>query len=139
MPFSKCKFIKRIAEFQDIRNREDIPNNTRGIYVLLSKIGRDKFDVVYIGMAAGNVGGMHGRLADHSIRKHRKWTHFTLFEVHDNITKAEIQELEGLILCIYRKDSRANKHNIQRRHKPLREVMKTKLSKWDAQNIKLKG
>jgi hypothetical protein len=118
----------------------EIPNNTRGIYVLLKKItGRDKFDVVYIGRTAGNVGDIYGRLEDHSKRKHRKWNHFTLFEVHDNITKAEIQELEGLILCIYRKDSRANRHNVRLRYKPLRGVMKTKLSEWDAQNIKLKG
>jgi hypothetical protein len=130
MPYSKCKFIKRIAEFRPEKERVEIPNNTRGIYVLLKITGRDKFDVVYIGMTAGNVGGMYGRLKDHSKRKHRKWTHFTLFEVHDNITKAEIQELEGLILCIYRKDSRANRHNIRLRYNPLRGVIK-KLSKWD--------
>jgi hypothetical protein len=130
MPYSKCKFIKRIAEFEIKNQRVEIPNNTRGIYVLLNKSGRDKFDVVYIGMTAGNVGGMYGRLRSHSKTKHKKWTHFTLFEVHDNITKAEIQELEGLVLCIYRKDSRANRHNVRLRYKPLREVKK-KISKWN--------
>jgi hypothetical protein len=130
MPYSKCKFIKRMAEFEPKDQRGEIPNNTRGIYILLNYAGRDKFDVVYIGMTAGKVGGMHGRLGSHSKTKYKEWTHFTLFEVHDNITKAEIQELEGLILCIYRQDSRANRHNVRLRYRPLRETKK-KLSKWN--------
>jgi hypothetical protein len=93
---------------------------------------KDKFDVVYIGMSGrGVVSGIHGRLYNHNKSKLLKWTHFTLFEVHDNVTNAEIKELEGLILCIYRKDSRANKHNVQLRYKPFREVLENKFSKWD--------
>jgi hypothetical protein len=131
MPYAQCKFIKRIAEFQSREQRKHIPHNTRGIYVLLNN-AKDKFDVVYIGMSGrGVVSGIHGRLYNHNKSKLLKWTHFTLFEVHDNVTNAEIKELEGLILCIYRKDSRANKHNVQLRYKPFREVLENKFSKWD--------
>jgi hypothetical protein len=93
---------------------------------------KDKFDVVYIGMSGrSTISGIWARLNRHSKSKHKKWTHFTLFEVHDNITNAEIKELEGLILCVYRKDSRANKHNVQLCYKPFRQVLENKLSKWD--------
>ena len=131
MPYAKCKFIKRIAEFLPREDCENIPDNTRGIYVLLLK-DKDKFDVVYIGMSGrSTIRGIWARLNRHSKSKHKKWTHFTLFEVHDNITNAEIKELEGLILCVYRKDSRANKHNVQLRYKPFGQVLENKLSKWD--------
>ncbi|GAF97179.1 unnamed protein product, partial [marine sediment metagenome] len=32
------------------------------------------------------------------------WTHFSIFEVWENITENEIKELEGLFRQIYRKD-----------------------------------
>ncbi len=132
MPYANCKFIKRIAEFRPEEEREQIPNNTRGIYVLLLK-AKDNFDVVYIGKTGGNVIGMYGRLQHHSKSKHGKWTHFTLFEVHDNITSDEIRELEGLIRHIYRKDSGANKLNVQLCYKPFQspKVLKNSLVKWD--------
>ncbi len=92
--------------------------------MLQSKDNKDKFDVVYIGMSGrSTVSGIWARLKDHGKSRYKKWTHFTLFEVHDNITNTEIKELEGLMLFIYRKDSRANKHNIQLRYKPFRQVL----------------
>ena len=130
MPYAPCKFIKRIAEFQERAERKHVPDNTRGIYVLLKKTGRDEFEVVYIGMSGrGKISGIYARLDEHSKNKNKKWTHFTLFEAHDNLTNAEIKELEGLILCVYRKDLRVNKHNIQFRYKPFRQVSE-KISKW---------
>jgi len=130
MSYAPCKFIKRIAEFQPEEEREHIPDNTRGIYVLLKQKAKDKFEVVYIGMSGrGKISGIYARLHDHSKNKNKKWTHFTLFEAHDNLTNAEIKEIEGLILCVYRKDLRVNKHNIQLRYKPFRQVSE-KISKW---------
>ena len=70
---------------------------------------------------------MWARLNRHVKSNDKKWTHFTIFEVHDNITNAEIKELEGLILYIYRMDSAANKHNIQKRYKPFCQVLEKKL------------
>ena len=128
MSFAECKFIKRSAEFQSSEESRHIPRDTRGIYVLLKKgQARDEFNVVYIGMSDS---GMWSRLANHRKRKRLKWTHFTIFEVHDNITKSEISELEGLIRFIYRNDSRANKLNVQLRHKPFLKVRQNKLRKW---------
>jgi hypothetical protein len=136
MPYANCKFIKHIAEFQSKEERNNVPNNTRGIYILLnqSKDNKDKYEVVYIGMSGrSTIRGVHARLAEHNQNKNKKWTHFTVFEVHDNITYAEIKELEGLILCIYRKDPRVNKHNAQLRYEPFHDpkVLKKNFKKWD--------
>ena len=128
MPEATCKFIKRVAEFQPSTESDLIPDYTRGIYVLLKKVGRDEFDVVYVGMTGA---GMWSRIKSHRKNKRRKWTHFTMFEVHDNITKSEIKEIEGLIRHIYRKDSRANRLNRQLRHEPFIKVRQNSFRKWD--------
>jgi hypothetical protein len=128
MPEAICKFIKRVAEFQPAKQSDQIPDYTRGIYVLLKKVARDEFDVVYVGMTGA---GMWSRIKSHRKNKRLEWDHFTVFEVHDNITKSEIKEIEGLIRHIYRKDSRANRLNVQLRHKPFIEVQQNNLRKWD--------
>jgi hypothetical protein len=115
---SKCKFIKHVAEFVDSRLSKNIPRDTRGIYALLKKHG-EQYDVVYVGMTSD---GMYSRLGQH--RRdwlQSEWTHFTIFEVHDNITDEEIRELEGLFRHLYRKDSKTNRHNSQLRHMPFRD------------------
>ena len=66
----------------------------------------------------------------HYESKRRKWTHFTLFEAHDNVTSGEIKELEGLMRHIYRKDSRADRLNVQLCHKPFLKVQENDLQKW---------
>jgi hypothetical protein len=133
MPKAVCKFIKRVAEFQLSTESDEIPDNTRGIYVLLRKVARNEFDVVYVGMTGA---GMWSRIKSHRKNKRLKWTHFTVFEVHDNITDSEIKEIEGLIRHIYRKDSRANRLkranrlNIQLRHRPFLKVQQNNFQKW---------
>jgi hypothetical protein len=47
------------------------------------------------------------------------WTHFSVFEVFDNVRGEEIEELEGLLRHIYRRDARANRLNVQRGFKKL--------------------
>lgn len=131
MPWSVCRFIKRVAEFVPQNRCGLIPDNTRGIYTLLRKSGRDRYDVVYIGMSAGDRAGMYSRLHAHRWNKRLKWTHFSIFEVHDNITRQEIRELEGLFLCIYRKDTQANKLNMQLTYRPFQRIRQNDLRKWN--------
>ena len=128
MPFSTCRFIKRVAEFVPASQRKNVPDNTRGIYALIRSNGRKHFDVVYVGMSAGKTNGIYARLDRHRKNKEKDWDYFTIFEVHDNITNQEIRELEGLFRHMYRKDSRANKHNKQLRHKSFGKIAVSKKS-----------
>jgi hypothetical protein len=129
MPWSVCRFIKRIAEFLPKTEIRRIPANTRGIYALLKK-RKDAFDVVYIGMSAGRKAGITSRMKAHNRKKGVEWTHFTIFEVHDNITYNEIDELEGMFRHIYRKDTKANRLNKQLRYKKFRKITTKSLGNW---------
>jgi hypothetical protein len=134
MPASDLRFIKKWAEYQEKSEYVKLPRGTRGIYALLNRVmrsGAEKYDVVYIGMARGT-SGVRGRLRSHerSKRKGKLWSHFSVFEVWDNITEDEIIELEGLFRHIYRKDTQANRVNRQRSFKKLRPVKKNRLSNW---------
>jgi hypothetical protein len=123
-----------VAEFVEKEYWDNVPDNTRGIYALLDSVKPERFDVVYVGKSAGKEAGIYARLKDHVNSKRLKWTHFTIFEVHDNITAQEITELEGLFRHMYRKDSGANKYNRQLCHKPFQNlkvrVSKRRLKKW---------
>jgi len=132
MPVSELKLIKRCVEFCAKTERLKIPWKTRGIYVLLNKRRKGVYDVVYIGMARGAKSGMRGRLGRHArgINKD-KWTHFSIFEVWDNIREEEVEELEGLLRHVYRKDARTNPLNEQRTFKKLTKTGKKKLEEWD--------
>ncbi len=123
MPVAPLSLIKRYDEFRPMDDKNSIPKNTRGIYVLLKHRG-EAFNVVYVGMAGGDKSGIQGRLNSHarSLRKKGKWSHFSLFEVHDNITRETIQELEGLFRHIYRKDSLSLKLGIQKKFKGFKNV-----------------
>jgi hypothetical protein len=141
MPVSELKLIKRCIEFCEIAAIQHIPPKTRVIYVLFkrkkkfdsrTKKWKDKYDVVYIGMARGMKSGARGRLSSHRKSKEGEWTHFSIFEVWDNITEAEVVELEGLFRHIYRKDTKANPLNEQKGFKKLRTVGREKLENWNA-------
>jgi hypothetical protein len=121
MPISPCIFLKRVFEFVPRSDRHNIPDNTRGIYALLNKKRGDHFDVVYIGCSAGTVAGIWATMKSHDKGK-AGWTHFSVFEVHDNISREEIRELEALFLHIYRKDGRANELNLQLRNKKFSKI-----------------
>ncbi len=142
MPISELRLIKRSVEEQSKDEIRLIPWDTRGMYVLLKqKKHRRKlrYDVVYVGMARGG-GGIRERLRAHarSRRKGRQWTHFSVFEVHDNIREEEIEELEGLFRHIYRKDTRANPLNTARGYDKLRKkaVRKPNLKEWWEPSVK---
>jgi len=120
-------------EFVHQDDAKNVPPKTRGLYVLFKYRPRlDKYDVVYIGMAGGEKkAGINGRLRSHLKKKANQWTHFSAFEVWDNIREDEVRELEGIFRHIYRKDTRANRLNKQRSFKKLAKVgRKTKKEKW---------
>jgi len=132
MPASELFLTKRFDEFLPKKEKKNIPSNTRGIYVLLKKRGKS-FSVIYVGMAGGDKTGIHGRLDAHSRSKRKKdeWDHFSLFEVHDNLSRDVIEELEGLFRHIYRKDKKSQQFNRQKKFKKLSKVHKD-LSEWKA-------
>jgi len=136
MPVSELRLIKHCVEFRDKSYIKKIPLRTRGIYVLYRKKSNKKkpkgeaFDVVYIGMAGGEKkAGIGGRLRTHVKKKPKEWTHFSAFEVWDNIREEEVKELEGILRHIFRKDSHANKLGIQKSFKKLTRVRKHTKSK----------
>ena len=134
MPQSLLRFVRTCAEHLPEDRVLDLPRGLRGIYVLYkSQAGRSRkknFEVVYIGMAWAGSGGIRTRLRKHRRSKHGQWTHFSVFEVWDNIRDEEIRELEGLFRHIYKRDSRANTLNAARGFKPLRKLRNNKIRGW---------
>ena len=130
MPESHLRLIKRCAEFQPKEKVKSVPLKRRGLYVLYFKHrrnGEDKYDVVYVGMTTS---GIRGRLASHEKGKGDLWTHFSAFEMWDNIRDEEIVQLEGLFRHLYRKDARANILNVQRAFKKAKKVQQNNLETW---------
>ena len=130
MPLAAARWIKQTAEFRPKSEVDSVPRGTRGIYVLFTKRRVvDSYDVVYVGLSRS---GVRGRLKGHrhSRTKGKLWTHFSVLEVWDNVSDAEIGELEGLFRHIYRRDTRANRLNIQRSHRPFRRVRIDDFSAW---------
>ena len=132
MPESELRLVKRCAELRPKEHMNHLPRKLRGIYVLYQQRrvqGRLKYDVRYVGMAKA---GIRGRLNSHakSKRKGNLWTHFSAFEVWDNIRDEEVAELEGLFRHIYQKDSSANALNIQRGFKKVARTRQNDLNKW---------
>ena len=126
MPISELRLVKRWQPLVPQGEVKQIPRGLRGIYVLYKYVRRTKsYNVVYVGMTgAGSRGGIRSRLYTHRRKKGDMWTHFSVFEVWDNITEAEVIELEGLFRQIYSKDSRANKLNVQKSFKKLKRLEK---------------
>ena len=119
---SHLKIIKTALEYRHIDELKIVPKNLRGIYVLYQKQEKN-YNLVYIGMSGkDSKGRIKARLIKHKKNKIKKWTHFSYFEVWDNISNQEIKELEGLFRQLYRFDSRANTFNKQQTHKPLSKV-----------------
>lgn len=121
---SLLRLIKRWKRYELRDNWGDVPTNTRGVYVLYNKNGQESYHTVYIGVAglgATGGGGVRGRLKRHNARI-PNWTHFSLFEVHDNITGDEIREIEALLLGIFRHDPRIALTNKQKGSKKLYQL-----------------
>ncbi|MFC1840857.1 GIY-YIG nuclease family protein [Thermodesulfobacteriota bacterium] len=131
MPESPLRLIKRCAEYIEVKDVNKVPKGLRGIYVLYYYRPRlDKYDVVYVGITLTGKGGIRGRVRGHRKWKEGLWTHCSIFEVWDNVRDDEIIELEGLFRHIYKRDSRANKLNVQRGFRKMRMVRDKKFWEW---------
>jgi len=132
MPKSPLRIFKSVKEFVPVKDISKLPKNVRGIYVLFYKVPGKKYRVVYIGRSERSI---KGRLDEHARSKSKvgQWDHFSIFEVHDNISDEEIRELETLILFIYRKDPRTNKLNALRSSWAFRSIRNVPLGDWSRQ------
>lgn len=131
MPISPLRLIKNSVEYVDKTDWRDIPVNCRGIYVLYKYNRRtDSMGVVYIGMAAKENAGIKRRIISHTKSKSGQWSHFSVFQVWDNIQEQEVTELEGLFRHIYRHDVRANKLNQRRGFKKLNQIRSNWFDEW---------
>jgi hypothetical protein len=127
MPTADLRLVRRCFEFAPQDEYIQVPARTRGIYVLYRQgrpgkgatTSRRRYDVVYVGLSDS---GIRSRLRRHVQSKGGEWTHFSVYEVWDNIRPDEIRELEGLFRHIYRFDLHANKLNVARGYKKLNSV-----------------
>lgn len=124
MQKSELRLIKNALEYLPKDEVNIVPKGTRGIYVLYKQRGRASedshhYDFVYVGMASN---GIKARLNRHIKNKGSLWTHFSFFEVWDNISDNEIEELEGLFRHLYKFDSKANSLNKQKGYKKLGRI-----------------
>lgn len=130
MAKSDLRLIKNALEYQPIAKIDLVPNRTRGIYALYKHANRRNYDLVYIGMARGSKTGIKGRLRSHKKHKSGLWTHFSVFEVWDNIVEAEVEELEGLFRHLFKFDRKANSLNKQKGYKKLRKIRRRTEKEW---------
>jgi len=128
---SLLKIVKRWRRYLPRGSWGPIPRKTRGFYVLYHyKKSSDSYEVVYIGVAGlGQVvkQGIAGRLRAHDRSIKGKWTHYSFMEVHDNVTREDLRELESLLLSIFRHDSRIKLENIQKSSRTLYKLRQRKM------------
>ena len=137
MALSECHLIKNSLEYVAAEDTRLVPAKIRGLYVLYQQTpgkesSRVRFDVVYVGMARGKASGIAGRLHSHrrDPKKRDLWTHFSVYEVWDNVSEEEVEELEGLFRHLFRYDSTANALATQKAYKPLQAVAKRSRVTW---------
>jgi len=132
MPISPLRLIQNSVEYCSKKDISAIPPYTRGIYVLYKyRPHYDAYNVVYVGMAGGDKAGVRGRLYRHNKDKGNDWSHFSVYQVWDNIREDEVRELEGLFRHLYRYDHKANKLNKQRGFKKLNQVRSSWFDEWE--------
>src|SRR5438093_4956520 len=118
---SPLRMIKRWRRYEERGNWKYLLPITRGVYVLykeqknsISAKRKDKIaHVVYIGVAGvakEPKSGINSRLRQHDKNK-KDWSHYSFFEVHDNVSREEILELETFLLAIFRHDPRLELEN----------------------------
>src|SRR5260370_42473696 len=95
MPVSPTKFIKRCAQWRPKSEASLVSHGTRGVYALLQFRGRgEKYDVVYIGMAASR--GIRSRLKSYKKSETKIWPHFSIVQIWGTVGENEVESLEGL-------------------------------------------
>jgi hypothetical protein len=126
MPVSPCYLFKNSLEYvpsSDIR--KSVPADVRGVYVLYDFSDGKHMNVVYVGMSRGEKFTIGNRLLRHKTNKNNLWTHFSVYEVWDNITSAQVEELEGFFRHVFARDAVANKLAKQRRSGTIEKVKRT--------------
>jgi hypothetical protein len=132
---SPLRIIKRWRRYEKRGDWTYLPPLTRGLYVLYKEQNhsiskklknKDKIaHVVYIGVAGfGKNNGIGGRLRSHHSDYKKDWTHYSFFEVHDNISSEEIRELETFLLAIFCHDPRIELSNRTHGSQRLRNLRK---------------
>ncbi len=123
---SLLRIIKRWRRYEQRGDWRFVLPITRGVYVLYL-LKRGKYRVVYIGVAGVTKvqkSGIASRLRSHH-KKRKNWTHYSFFEVHDNVSHDEIRELESFLLSIFRHDDRIGLENKQKSSKAFSKLRKT--------------
>ena len=99
------------------------------MYVLSKKWPKLKelFDVIYVGVGGtGQRSGVGARIWTHkNDGKKPTWSHYSVFEVHDNISGDEILELERFLLEVFKSDSQLI--NVRFGSKAFKEISKADL------------
>jgi hypothetical protein len=126
------KIIKRWKRYMPRGDWKPIPAKTRGFYVLYKyNYPKDSYEVVYIGVAGLGQKlkqGIAGRLRSHDRDMARsRWNHYSFMEVHDNVTREDLRELESLLLSIFRHDSRIKLANVQKSSRTLYKLRQRKM------------
>lgn len=122
---SLLRIIKRWRRYEKRGDWRFVLPVTRGVYVLYL-LRREQYRVVYIGVAGlsrTQKSGIASRLRSHDKRR-ENWTHYSFFEVHDNVSHDEIRELESFLLSIFRHDDRIELENKQKSSKAFWKLRK---------------
>jgi hypothetical protein len=122
-------YVEHIAKE---RLNETVPKLVRGIYILFKEdVDTKKMNVVYVGRATeGKKQGVGARLMAHAKDKEKDWSHFSVFEVWQNVSNEIIIELEAMILHVYSRDGTANKLNKQKSSSLFRGIRRTRRDGW---------
>jgi hypothetical protein len=119
---SLLRIVKRWKQYEPRERYLTVPPMTRGFYVLYKQGLQGQYKVHYIGIGGlGDKSAIGGRIKSHQKRK-SEWTHFSYFEVHDNIGADEIREMEQLLLAIFADDSRIALTNIRKGSRNFKEA-----------------
>jgi hypothetical protein len=138
MPVSPSYLFKNSLEYvpsSDIRR--SVPADVRGVYVLYDFSDGKHMNVVYVGMSRGEKYTIGNRLLRHKTNKNNLWTHFSVYEVWDNITSAQVEELEGFFRHVFARDAVANKLAKQRRSGTIEKIKRT--NQWLYSTLGPKG
>ena len=108
---STSLFFKSFYEYVPAAHIQTLPKAIRGIYALYQQDETGKLNLAYVGMTGR---GAKGRLGTHAETKFGQWSHCSLLEVWDNVTREQIEELEALFRHTLRRDANANSLNIQK-------------------------
>lgn len=79
---------------------------------------------------------IRNRLRTHARKKKGLWDHFSVYEVHMNITEDMVKELEGLLRHIYSRDMHANQLNMAKSFKAFKGI-RAPLENWSQSGVNL--